>query len=331
MPQISKSVRQAPATQGLPTSREQRRHAEKIVTIGTKRAPVVLDSVDFGQSSALRDVSVTKSNFLIEATYSLTLQEQRLVLACIAHIDPRLPLDEQRVFRIQATEFQARFGLHREKAYSELKMVSDRLWGREVFIEDPATGVIEKYRWTSKIKYVKGQGAVTLHFAPEILPFLSQLKDRFTSYSLEAVAGFTSTFAIRLYELLGQYRGLGRRTTAIADLRRWLDCGDSFERFCDFERWAIGVAVDQINLHSDLRVQYRKIKQGRTISHIEFLISRAEPVAKAVSATPTKTRAPPSESAEENRVKWEQQMKDYGLDVDRVNSAACPPTQSQTD
>lgn len=118
--------------------------------------------------------------------------------------------------------------------------------------------------------YLPGQGAVQVAFSSEILPYLSQIKERFTSYPLEAVSQFISTYALRLYELLAQYSIVGKRTIRLDQLKHWLDCADSFSRFTDFERWVLQVAAEQINAHSDLRLDYRKVKQGRTIVAIEF-------------------------------------------------------------
>ncbi len=258
---------------------------------------------------------ITKSNILIEANYSLSLQEQRLILCCIALIDPRMALEDQRIFLIHAAEFQARFGMPREKAYEELREIGDRIFERKVVIQDPRSGTIEKIRWVSKAKYMKGQGAIQVHFAPEILPYLSQLKASFTSYNFAAISNFSSTFAIRLYEIIGQYRSIGKRSTSVENLRRWLDCSGTFTRFTDFERWAVRVAVEQINKHSDLRVTYRKVKQGRSVTHLEFTFSaiQQQVVARAPLAPVAKIV---SESVEETDRLWREQMKAFGVDVD---------------
>lgn len=281
----------------------------------TALAPVVGETIRYEDSGVSNDVRVTKSNALIEASYRLTLMETRLLLICIGRIDSRLPVDDQRVFHVQAAEFQARYGMGREKAYQGLREIADRLFERKVEIRDPTTGQVnDKIRWVSRCKYL--EGAVQLHFAPEILPYISEIRAQFTSYSLEAVAGFSSTFALRLYELLQQYRKLGKRTATVCELRRWLDCVESFDRFGDFERWVIKVGVDQINEHSDLRVTYRKIKQGRAISHIEFGVTRVEQVVvKKEAPTPKAVAQLVQESPEEVERAWRAQMARYGLQV----------------
>lgn len=286
---------------------------------GSGTPSVVGETVRYEDANYPDSGRITKSNALIEANYRLTLMETRVILLCISRIDSRHPLDAQRVFRVQASEFQATFGVGREKAYQHLKEVSDRLFERKVELRDPTTGTIgKKIRWVSCCTYLEGQGAVELHFAPEILPYLSEIRAHFTSYSIDAIAGFSSTFAMRLYELLEQYRRLGKRVASVDELRRWLDCEDTFDRFTDFERWAIKVGVEQINEHSDLRVTYRKIKRGRVVATIEFGVSRVEPTVLHQKKVPTpKTVEPVRESPDESERAWRAQMKRYGWDPDK--------------
>lgn len=288
-------------------------------------------TIAYDQSQAAREsLRITKSNALIEANYRLSLMESRLLLICIARIDSRLPLDEQRVFKVQAAEFQTRFGITREKSYQSLKEVADRLFERKVEIRDPLTGIVnDKIRWVSRCKYLAGQGAVQLHFAPEILPYISDIKAHFTSYPLMAVSGFSSTFAIRLYEVLGQYRELGKRSVTVENLRRWLDCTDTFARFTDFDRWVIKVAVDQINSLSDLRVTYKKVKQGRANTHIEFVVTRVEHPAKTKPpALVEKRPQPANEESRDDAIRaWRAQMAKYGWNPDENKPLVDAKTQ----
>ena len=190
---------------------------------------------------------VTKANAIVEASYRLTLQEQRLVLFCVAQVDSRQSLEQQRTFVVEAAPFRETFGLSAEKVYEELKDAAVRLFERKVTLSDAQTGQETLLRWVSMIRYQNRRGRVVLNFSPEMLPFISALKDRFTSYPLESVARLSSTFAIRMFEVLAQYAGLGRRQVTVEQLRRWLDCVDSYPRFSEFERWVVAPAVAQLN------------------------------------------------------------------------------------
>jgi|GEM_PF-356301 len=235
-------------------------------------------------SASPRNIVVTKANAIIEASYRLTLQEQRLVLFCIAHIDSRKPLEEQRCFTIEAAPFREIFGLAQEKVYEELKDAGNRLFEREIFIDDVKNNQITRLRWVSKIRYHKNKGRLEVNFAPELLPFISSLRERFTSYPLKSVASLSTTYAIRLFEILTQYRSLGRRALGVEQLRRWLDCTDCFERFSDFDRWVLKPSLEQINSRTPLKVEVERIKSGRHVVTLEFRIGQHEPLVAVASA-----------------------------------------------
>lgn len=274
---------------------------------------------------------VTKANAIVEASYRLTLQEQRLVLFCVAQVDSRRPLEEQRTFTVEATPFRETFDLSPEKVYEELKDAAVRLFERKVTISDAQNGQETLLRWVSMIRYQNRRGRVVLNFAPEMLPFISALKDRFTSYPLESIARLSSTFAIRLFEVLAQYANLGRRQVTVEQLRRWLDCVDSYPRFSEFERWVVAPAVAQLNERTELRVRYDKAKVGRQVSHFEFVIGRAPsaPKAKAAAAPERPVAAVEDRQATERR-EWEAHMRRLGLDPEALLAqAARPPSRGE--
>jgi len=50
----------------------------------------------------MKDAQVYKANALVEASYRLSLYEQRVVLACIAQVRRDEPLTDQKLYRISA-------------------------------------------------------------------------------------------------------------------------------------------------------------------------------------------------------------------------------------
>jgi plasmid replication initiation protein len=273
---------------------------------------------------------VTKANAIVEASYRLTLQEQRLVLFCVAQVDSRRPLEEQRTYTVEAMPFRETFGLSPEKVYEELKDAALRLFERKVTISDAQTGQETLLRWVSMIRYQTRRGRVVLNFAPEMLPFISALKDRFTSYPLESIARLSSTFAIRMFEVLAQYANLGRRQVSVEQLRRWLDCVDSYPRFSEFERWVIAPAVAQLNERTELRVRYDKAKCGRNVTHFEFVIGRAPSAPKVKPPPPARAdeAASPAQKDAERR-EWEAHMRRLGLDPAALLAQAGGPPNAR--
>jgi plasmid replication initiation protein len=80
----------------------------------------------------------------------------------------------------------------------------------------------------------------------------------------------SSAYAIRIYELLSQYRSIGKREISIESLRGMLELGKRYPLSADLKRWVIDTAVGQINEHSPLNVSYEQIKTGRKVTHIQF-------------------------------------------------------------
>jgi plasmid replication initiation protein len=231
---------------------------------------------------------VVKSNRLIEASYRLGLNEQRIILYSICRcreeqkgLFPDLPVT------ITADAFAKQFpSVGRGNVYQQLKDAMDALYERSVTIHDidPASGHarVKKTRWISEGAYVDGAGNVQVIFTPEVIKYITRLEAEFTSYQLEKVGHMTSAHAVRIYELLAQHRDIGNRTLNLAWLRETLQIApDEYKLTTNFIRKVIEVAVDQINKHSDLTVSYKPVKTGRAITDFAFKIKAKERKPKA--------------------------------------------------
>ncbi len=223
-------------------------------------------------------LTITKDNKMIEAGYRLTLSEQRLILACIGQVDSRKSLTADQSFQFSATEFSDLFGISEDRSYSELQKTVQRLFDRYVIIRnpDPEHPTLEytKTRWVSALDYIPSQGLVRLYFAPKIIPYLSELKKNFTSYKLDAIAQMTSIYAIRLYELLVQWKCTGKREIDLAWLRKQFQIEDKYPAIKDLKKRVLEPAIQEINDHSDLWVTWTQRKTGRKVTHLHFQFGR---------------------------------------------------------
>jgi plasmid replication initiation protein len=217
---------------------------------------------------------VAKSNELVKAGYTLTLNEQRLVLFCIAQIDSRKPIS--RIRAVTAAAFAKAYTIETRHAYEALEDATERLWNREVKTRFD-DGRVEKIRWVSKATYDKGNGRVTVNFSPEILPFLTLLNERFTSYDLRYIANLSSTYAIRIYEYLKQYvKFRNSIKVSLADFKEMLELSDSYMRFANFKARILVPSVEQLNSYTDLYVEWDEVREKRSVVAIEFRFSKAE-------------------------------------------------------
>ncbi len=220
-------------------------------------------------------VSVTKSNALIESSYSMTLNEQRLVLMGISKINPLAKVADvqKQTLTVTADEYAELFNVDKRNAYKHLQGAIERLWERDITLFD-GSGKEESYRWIpKKVKYPVREGKVSFRFDPEILPYLSELSAKFKSYQIKQIANIKSTYTIRIYELLNQYLDTGWRSESIDRIRKILRVGDKYSNYGDLKRWVLEPAKKEMKAKTNIYFEYEPIKTGKKVTSIKFIIS----------------------------------------------------------
>lgn len=216
-------------------------------------------------------VIVYKSNWLVGASYKLSLQEQRFILSCIAKVDPEKEMPKTIV--LSASEFYLNFpDMGRQNAEAELKQAVDRLWDRAIVVKDPEC--TKEFRWIQeRATYHSGEGRVSITFSSSVTQYLTQLKQQFTKFTLKNVSGLGSAYSIRIYELLHQFISTGHRMIMLDDLRDTLQIKDKYQEFRELNRVIIKPAVKDLNAKSNLSVSVNQIKQGRKTIGLHFYFS----------------------------------------------------------
>ena len=217
---------------------------------------------------------VTKSNSLVEAGYKLSLNEQRLVLMMISQLDGRKPISQNGEFTITANEFAEAFGISVKQSYEILNEATSRLYERDIKTFDKKAKIRGRFRWVDGVKYWDGEGKVTLSISRHIAPYLSLLHQQFTTYDLNQVTKLTSSYSIRFYELLIQFLKTGERFISLDKIRALFELTTEYPRFYDFKRRILKPAIDEINDHTDLVVDWDVKKKGRVITGLIFIFEK---------------------------------------------------------
>ena len=219
---------------------------------------------------------VTKDNSLIGASYSLGVVEQRLIfLAIIEAREQKTLIEAGGLLRIYAHSYAKQFDVEKHTSYEAMKRAVEGLYeaGFAYSKIDEQSGKIGRYksRWVDKIGYIDDLGCVELVFASDVIPLITRLEARYTEYELKQVVGLQSEYAIRLYELIIQWRSVGKTNPiSLAELREKLGLVEEYKRIEAFKRRVLDLAVKQINEHTDITVEYEQHKQGRVIKGFTF-------------------------------------------------------------
>lgn len=222
----------------------------------------------------MTNLIAVKSNWLIEASYRMTLQEQRFILSCIGKLDPKKPVPKTMI--LTAQELAANFpDIGKGNAERVLREAVDKLWERSVIVSDPEQ--TEEFRWIDKrIRYHKGEARVMIRFSEDIAKYLSQMSEQFTKVALKNVSGLRSAYSIRIYELCQQFIKTKVREISVSEFRELLQLEGLYPEFKILNRAVIQPSIKELNTKSNLDIKVEKVKTGRRITGLRFTFKEKE-------------------------------------------------------
>ena len=216
-------------------------------------------------------VVVFQHNNLVEARYSLTLQEKKIILWLTSQIQ-----QDDKDFKkhtLTVKDFMDLMGLTGHANYTELQKITLGLMKKVLIIKEPEYKVTTQVSWLNSARYEEGEGFIRLSFAPEMHPFLLNLKKTFTAIKLSDLMQFKSIHAIRIYELLKQYQAIGERTLTIEEIKACCGVVGKLKTYPNLEKKLLLIAQREINSKSDIFLEFERKKSGRKITGIRFIIS----------------------------------------------------------
>lgn len=213
---------------------------------------------------------VTHSNHLIESSYKLSVQEQRLIMIMASMIKPT---DEDfHAYRIDIKDFNEMIRTESKNNYACIKDLTKKMIGRVVTIKKP--GSLLQTAWCSSAEYFDKRGYVELCFDPKLKPYLVQLKEFFTTFQLKFLMQFKSMYSFRIYQLSKQYQKIGKRTIEIKDLREMLKIEpEKYKVYKDFRKKTLWPAQREINEKTDIIISFEEHRKNRAVTAITFYIT----------------------------------------------------------
>ena len=233
---------------------------------------------------------ITKDNKLISASYSLGIPEQRIIfLAIIAAREQEKIIDARGVLQIHASSYQEQFKVEKHSAYKALKSAAKGLFDAHFEYDDvhEKTGdlVHRIVRWVQSVAYIDKTGMIELQFTDAVIPLITRLSEQYTEYDLKQVSELQSEYSIRLYELMAQWKTVGKTNKiTLDDLRKKLGVGtEQYKAMHNFKARVLDLAIKQINSFTDIQADYIQHKTGRAVTGFTFTFKQKkapEPIAK---------------------------------------------------
>lgn len=215
------------------------------------------------------DLKLKQSNNLILATHRMNINQMRLFFYACSQYQGDLNIevsidDVNRVLAYQG-------GNQRELVKETIPTL---MRNALVHIDDE-----NGERWSVAItdSYIKKDNkTVNFTFNKSIQKELEELRG-YTWMYLSQLTGMSSTYSVRLYEFFAMRLGtMNTKETFDFDinkLRLYLDCVNKYSQFEAFDRRVLQQAKKEINEKTNIKMSYKKIKTGRSITSIKFTFS----------------------------------------------------------
>ena len=239
-----------------------------------------------------RAFSVIQANELVRSRQDeLTLLEAKIVRLAITQI---VREDNQfNTYSCNVVDLADFLGISKDNIYRDIQDISKSLIKKSIFIKDKTKKSRKGkenyiiFNWVDYIEYK--DGIITFKLHDKLKPYLLGLEQLFTMYGYDAIIGLPTNYSIRLYELLASYQNITVRDVpdtnytdieidrnefifTIDYLREYFNCVDKYPNTGDFVKYVVDSSVKAIQKNTIMRVGYRKVKTGRSISHIVFKI-----------------------------------------------------------
>ena len=182
---------------------------------------------------------------------------------------------------MNALTYAETFEVDPNTAYEQLQTGAKNLYQRSVtFYEaaynrrgQPIEPTTVKMRWVGSVKYHQGEGWVELHWWPAVLPHLTGLKRRFTTYQLQQATALRSAYSWKLLELLRRFEDSGWAEYTIEDFVTAMDATEKQRQdFAKLRTRIIEPAVKELIEKDGWRIQWHTVKAGRRVKAVHFTL-----------------------------------------------------------
>lgn len=223
---------------------------------------------------------VVQANNLIGGKQALKLNSAKLIRSAIMQV---VRDDEElKPYIITVKELAELLGVSASNVYRDVEEITDDIIKNPVYVKEEIVGKSMRWikiPWVSKCEYNSDIG-VAIKLNEELKPFLINLKEHYTQYTLQEVLTMKSVYAIRIFEMLQSKimsRMLPKDGTDIEipvqEIRECCDCEDKYPAFGNLKDKVIDKAVSEINRVTMFRVDYSYRKKSRTVVAIIFHVN----------------------------------------------------------
>ena len=224
---------------------------------------------------------IYKSNKLNKAGFAnFNLNDYRVYLNAVSliggvdkHGKYLQPEELKREHTLLAVDFAKQFNIQQNHAYEILKKAVDKLIKTDIKIDKPDLFTTTRINVCELAEYNDKEGSIRIIFTGSIIEHLKQQigkNSQFTLYNLHEIVDLKSLYAIRLYELMQQFKN----GFVIYTIQQWREIfgivDNQYLLYANFKDKVLNQAMNEINRKTGYNVNMTEEKDGRKVKRVRF-------------------------------------------------------------
>jgi plasmid replication initiation protein len=238
------------------------------------------------------EITLAQANALTQARYDYSVVEKRAIYFIIKEVrrqyidtkEGNKDLFNDLIVKM-LTEDLKKSDTSLQKVYAALRTLRKK----DVWIEDSEQVLCVGY--INYFKHKVRDPFLEVQVSKEILPYMVQLAEQFTTYSLTVAIALKTKYSQRFYEYCSQYKNQKFFTLTIDELRSKLMLEDKYPRYSLLHDYVIATAHNELKTlfeagQCDLYFNYTENKAGRTTLSLNITVITREEEAKKEQLKP---------------------------------------------
>lgn len=229
-----------------------------------------------------KEVTLAQANKLTQAKYNFKVVEKRAIYHIIREVrrqfiereDGQKDLFQDLIVNIKTRDLTSSDMSLRE-VYSSLVSLRQK----SILIEDDER--ILEVGYINYFEHMKNEPSLEVQVSKKILPYLVELAEQFTTYSLAVAISLKTKYSQRFYEFCSQFKNSGFFYITIDDLREKLMLKNSYARYSLLKKKVIDVAQKELKgLYDegqcDIYFNYSEERHSRSVKALKIVVVSSE-------------------------------------------------------
>lgn len=217
---------------------------------------------------------IKKHNYLVKnARYSLSEQGIKIISALISMI--KVSDKDFQEYHLNINKFKTLINTSSNDIYRQVDKLTNELMSK------PFKVGFKKFNWCYMSEYKKGEATIIMKIAPELKPYLLELKQDFLQYNIKDILSLKSSYVIRFYELIISYWNVYKKYNnksksytlelEISKIRDLFQIPNSY-LYKDIRVNIVDKAQKQFKEKTNIKFTYKEQKLGRKVVRLQIIV-----------------------------------------------------------